>query len=115
MQNQTNRIEASFASKMLHTIDDRKPIWDSVVLNHLSFKVHNINKEKRFDTIVNLYNNMCLGYNKLIETEKGKDIIKVFDDNFGKKDISEIKKIDFILWASKDKQILEDADLKLFK
>lgn len=118
------RLEASFASKMLHTICDQKPIWDSIVVNYQlgiktpvkKQKATAADEENRFEKIVEIYGKICKGYKKLIKSETGTKIIKFFDGTFGVSEISEIKKIDFILWAAgKENIILGESDLSFFK
>lgn len=117
------KMEASFASKMLHTICDQNPIWDSIVVNYqlgikTPVKKQNAtvaDEEKRFAQIVEIYKRICKGYDLLIESEMGSTIIKYFDENFGSPKISKTKKIDFILWAAgKENKILSEENLKLF-
>lgn len=94
----TQRVEISFSSKMLATINMDKPIYDKYIS-----KVFKLDKEKR-DTVeeaIQLYKKLEEIYSKILQDEKYKDFIAEFDLLFPdyKCKISEIKKLDFIFWT----------------
>lgn len=90
--------EASFSSKLLHTINNESPIIDSIVLKNLNllneFKKKDSNKIEIYNKIVLIYTDLLIEYPYLIDE---------FDKKFPKEKelISNIKKIDFILWKMK--------------
>ena len=97
-------IEASFVSKMLHTVNPKMPIWDSIVLSKLGFakevqpyRTKDLPDEERL--------NICKKvYNELINWYKEKDAEKYreqFDTEYPefKEKIGRTKKIDFMLWG----------------
>lgn len=119
-------IELSFASKMLHTINpDDYPIWDSILVP----SNHQINKKRRHEhfhgapygiknngwhglvdnavkeyedymKVFIQYKNLATGNNNDLG---GQDLIALFDNcpRFKGLPISNIKKIDFILWKDR--------------
>ena len=95
----TQMIEASFSSKMLATIDSSKPIWDQYVLKNLGFHLKS-KGENRLEKAVELYSKIEIWYDSYINSSEGKENIRVFDlmlpDYVS---ISNIKKIDCLLWA----------------
>lgn len=94
------QIESSFSSKMLATINPDMPIWDSYVLKNLGLKLRGKNKEERFSMAVVLYDNICSWYKDFLKTDESKEMIGMFDQAFPEySNITEIKKIDFIIWA----------------
>lgn len=100
--NKTKTVEASFSSKMLATINPKMPIWDRQVMKALDVKLpQNADKEKRLVRTVQIYDELCKWYKDLFENHK--DVvdmaIKEFDKYYPKSRISNVKKIDFILWA----------------
>ncbi|MBO4290841.1 MAG: HD domain-containing protein [Lachnospiraceae bacterium] len=98
----TDQIEASFASKMLATIDANMPIWDSKVLAALKLRVSGTGAGIRFSNTVLLYDRICSWYREFLKTENAKAMIIRFDKEFPEfQSISPTKKIDFILWASR--------------
>ena len=119
----TDQMEASFASKMLHTLNPQMPIWDSIVVVHqLGIKVP-VKKNKATDNdekdrmgkIIAIYEQLCKGYDSFINTNHGKELIQKFDKQNPKTNIENIKKIDFILWASGKSAILTESEQNLFK
>lgn len=100
-------IEASFVSKMLHTVNPDMPIWDSIVLSKLGYakevqpyKMNSLSEQARLDKCEEVYN-------KLIDWYKGEDAEKYkeqFDMDYPeyKDKIGRTKKIDFMLWGTED-------------
>lgn len=109
--NTSNRIEASFSSKLLATINPNMPVWDKNVLSQLGIqgpKIRKDDKEEQLKDAVKIYDELA---NKLhdnyLKTDIGKEYIRVFDETF-KNDfsiekITPIKKIDFVLWSLGEK------------
>ena len=94
------QIESSFSSKMLATFDPQMPIWDSYVLKNLGLKLKGTNKELRFSLAVVLYDNICSWYRDFLKTDEAKELLSLFDQAFPEfRDITDVKKIDFIIWA----------------
>lgn len=98
----TGQIEASFASKMLASLDPDKPIWDSMVLKNLNLKLRGKNPEIRLSNAVVLYEKITDWYKAFLQIEDARMLIKRFDETFPEYQmISQTKKIDFILWANR--------------
>lgn len=97
----TGQIEASFASKMLATLDANMPIWDSNVLKALQLRLKGRNTEIRFSNAVVLYDRICSWYKAFLHTDQAKGMVEKFNQEFPDYEtMSATKKIDFILWAS---------------
>ncbi|MGL4873280.1 MAG: hypothetical protein ACRC30_01340 [Clostridium sp.] len=91
-------IEASFASKLLSTIDANYPIWDTYVLKSLGFKAPtNNDKEIRLVKVIEVYKELCKWYDEFRKTDECKAVLKKFDELYPST-ISDVKKIDFLLW-----------------
>lgn len=111
----SGKTDLSFTTKLLHTIDPNKPIWDSrierVIEERLvqDFDSLNMRLAKAKYEILNDF------YNELIESGEAQEYINAFDERF--KDLSDeeleqisaIKKIDFVLWAYGDKLLKLDS------
>lgn len=96
----TGNVEPSFSSKMLSTIYPEKPIWDRYVVENLELKLHGNTKQERLKNAVILYSNIEKWYSDFLQTEKAAECIEVFDRMLPDyKNISNIKKIDSILWS----------------
>ena len=98
------RIEASFSSKLVATINPNMPIWDSVVLGHLQLKKPKYTSHDRIKETIAVYDTICDWYQKYLLSPDGMDMIEEFDRTYPYTDISPVKKIDFILWQTRDKE-----------
>ena len=98
--NKFGNLEASFASKLLATIDPNLPIWDKYVLEYFNLEApsRNLSDEQRINQANSLYEKIRNLYKHLLEKEESKIMIKLFDEIYPKHKISSIKKIDFIIW-----------------
>lgn len=97
---QTGNIEPSFSSKMLATIFTDKPIWDHYVVQNLNLELVGKTKQEKLENAIVLYRNIEKWYEQFLKTEKAKECITAFDTVLPDyKGISEIKKIDSILWS----------------
>jgi len=106
-QHKFQRFEPSFSSKIVATINPNFPIWDSEVLKRLNIKrPFNLAKEVKFKRMVKIYDDIMSWYSEFLKTEQAKNMIKTFDEKIGKTNITDTKKIDLILWQTREiKQI----------
>lgn len=97
----TNKVEASFASKMYATLNPNMPIWDQYVLQELELELTGKNEE-RLENAIALYSKIEKKINSFLKSEDGIQCIKSFDKTFPSyKEISNVKKIDFFLWGNR--------------
>ena len=102
---ETGRIEASFSSKLLATIDHSMPIWDSIVLSNLGLKNPGRACEEKVEKTIKLYEKIRQWYQEFSGTAEAKQCIEVFDDMFPELTyFTEIKKLDFMIWATRDSE-----------
>lgn len=100
---ETLMVEASFSSKMLATIDPSKPIWDRYVLKNLGLQLRGKDAESKLENAIDLYSKIEEWYNSYLNSSEGKENIRVFDlmlPDYAA--ISNIKKIDCLLWAHRE-------------
>ena len=97
----TGQVEASFASKMLASIDENMPIWDSRVLDRIGIKSSNKRGQQKLEETIELYDVIVQWYSDLKANKASyNEYITSFDSRFPDySSISDTKKIDFILWA----------------
>lgn len=93
-------VEASFASKMLATINHNHPIWDSQVLHSLNIEVDGaLCHEDKIKKCIEIYQRIEKEIATFIATDDGQQCIALFDKAFPScKCFSDYKKIDFYLW-----------------
>lgn len=107
-------FEFSIGSKMLHTQNPSMPIYDSKVREYLSkkedvklwWKIPNRESGARRGTrevekITHDWDELCKWYDRLLHSSQGEKWINWFDDNFQDfAGISNVKKVDFIIFAT---------------
>ena len=95
-ERRTKKNHYSFSTKLLHTINQDYPIYDSKVVKFYFDKNSSQMDRDRFKAI---YNDIVKEYTRI---EKHPKLKKIFDDIFKKIDNSEkisfVKKIDFVIW-----------------
>lgn len=92
------RIEASFSSKMLATLNPDQPVWDSIVLQSLGLKKPAQNAHDRLEQTIRLYEQLEAWYGTFLKTEEAKKMLEMFRSRYPNAQITEVKKIDLILW-----------------
>ncbi len=89
-------VERSFSSKLLATVCPEYPVWDIHVLNNLGKKAPPYGT-KDLNAIVCAYKDICAWY----QTDEAKEKVTIFDLHFPNIQITDTKKIDFILWQTR--------------
>lgn len=103
----TDKTEASLASKMLATINPEKPIWDSRVLSFLNLKPKGKNVIELQDSMIEIYAQIEEWYRVYLATDEARENISLFDRLFPQYSwISDVKKIDYLIWGLKKQEIL---------
>ena len=96
------KLEMSFISKMVAIADPAFPIWDSVVAGgHFGMKAPYAYAQNRYEKAVEKYAEYCRVYATYMRTDEANEKIKIFDRYFPNADISDVKKLDFILWQDR--------------
>lgn len=115
----TGTFEISYASKLLHTVNPEKyPIWDSKLVpgkasiasdspKHFSDPIYGgcaMPVLRTPESCCDAYEHYFESFNEYLKSSAGQELISVFDKyitNVGITGISNIKKIDFILWLDR--------------
>ena len=98
----TGKLEASFSSKLLATINPELPVWDKEVLRNIDSELMpSSSTGDRIKDAVQKYNAMVDYYKVKIQSEEGKQMIQMFDKNYPGSNITDLKKIDLILWQTR--------------
>lgn len=95
------RVEASFASKMVATIRQDAPVYDSVVIKNLGISKPSFTKHKsiRMSNAVSVYDKICAFYAFTHSSEVALDLVKEFGRRLPEfAHFTPIKKIDILLW-----------------
>ena len=106
-----NKVEVSFASKLIATVDPSKPIWDQYVLKNLGLnkdweRAREKEYEERIETAERIYAEIENRCGAFLRSPAGRQCIDLFDRVLPdyQDDISDIKKIDFFLWLKRDQK-----------
>lgn len=94
----TGRYEASFASKLIATIDVNSVVIDSVVLKNLGLKLPYANSVDRRSKILDTFKKLQATFEAISKSEAGELAIRKFEEKYGSSVISRVKIVDLILW-----------------
>jgi hypothetical protein len=97
----TKRYEASFASKMVATLDPTRPVIDDIILRHFCLKLPYYGAPRREARTIEVYNELCKKYEALMQRPQGRTICTRFTEQYPEADITDIKKIDLVLWKTR--------------
>ena len=94
----TGRLEASFASKLVATLDPSMPVIDKFVLKNFALQLPRHGSQNRELKTIELYRQLCTKYCDFIQSPTGTMIRELFDSQHPNSGVSELKKIDLVLW-----------------
>jgi hypothetical protein len=109
----TGRCEASFASKLLATLDPHMPVIDSIVLRNLQLRLPAASAKDRVSRIHQLHASLLACFTDYLATEDGKYLVTRFREAYAGIDISEIKVLDLVLWQTRAKKASPSAQVAL--
>lgn len=96
------RLEMSFVSKMVALVDPTYPIWDSVVTKgHFGITAPYAKAKNRLQKGIEKYKQYCHCYDTYMKTSDAKAKIAEFEKQFPNTGITDVKKVDFILWQER--------------
>lgn len=98
LRERTVRLEASFASKLVHTVDPTLPVLDRFVLTNMGLRLPYANAHQRERRLNELYAELRARYRALEASALGHKIRARFDEAFPDSGVSDLKKIDLVLW-----------------
>lgn len=106
---QQNSLQFSFATKLLHTVNNNLPIYDKQVKITLGlpdpYKYSDNSRYKKTRAILAYYENLKMIYRQLLENASVKKLIDDIRKNFGwtANQINDVKILDFVLWVHSQK------------
>ncbi len=98
----TGNVEASFASKMIATLDPDRPIWDSIVLERLGLRLKSTTAQAKLENAISVYESIVGWYANYLATEDVARNIALFDEllpNYAW--LTPVKKVNFLLWSER--------------
>ncbi len=104
LRDATGRIEASFASKLVATLHPTMPVIDKFVLGNFGLCLPYYNSSNRETKTIEVYDRLCKDYDVLTGSSQGLMIREKFSLRFPWAEITDIKKIDLVLWQIRDRK-----------
>jgi hypothetical protein len=103
LHDKNGKIEASFASKLLHTINPKMPIWDQWVMKNVGIARPRYGSANQWQKTIAAYDRLTDWYEKYLQTENAKELISLFDKEFpAGVEITDVNKIDLVLWQMRE-------------
>jgi hypothetical protein len=101
LQSLTGQIEASFASKLLATLDPTLPVIDKIVLGHLGLRLPTWGISDRIEKATNVYRSLTNELREYIGSAPGKRAIASFRVAYSEAQVTDVKIVDLILWQTR--------------
>lgn len=98
LQNNTGRIEASFASKLVATVNPKLPVIDSIVLECLSYKKPSSTQADQFQKTISLYQLMIIRFREMEQDKRFETLKSRFENAFPDYSFTDIKILDLLIW-----------------
>lgn len=96
-----NTLQFSFVTKMLNTIDNKMPIYDSEVAKMFNVSRPYYNEfDKKLEVYLNQLNLIQESYEKIIKENLLPIVNEKFNQKFKNHNLEEMKRLDFIFWSS---------------
>ena len=98
----SGQLEISFASKLIHIINPKRPIWDNnVAVQHFGMKMpsYSLDSVARKQEAVRVYHEYCSRFYEYLDSSEGQAVIQMFNNRYPHTGFTDAKKIDFIMWV----------------
>jgi hypothetical protein len=91
-------VEASFASKLLHTLRPDFPTWDIWIGKCSGIKIPATGIKDQFAVAVERYAKLTAWFDDYIRSKEGKIVLKLFNRYYPAFNLTDAKKIDLVMW-----------------
>lgn len=98
----SGRVEASFASKLVATLDPSQPIIDQHVLRNFGLRMPYAQEANRLDKVIELHAELQRRYDRMLGSDVGRAICERFRLRFPAADIGDLKRVDLVLWQHRE-------------
>lgn len=103
------RFEASFASKLVATVDPSLPVIDAFVLQNLDLRLPSASQPDRLRGIIDIYRRVREKYAGALASGEGRLAVAAFDAAYPESGLHDVKKLDLILWQTRSDEPEHDA------
>ncbi|MBK8246699.1 MAG: hypothetical protein IPK85_04795 [Gemmatimonadetes bacterium] len=98
----TGRVEASFASKLVATLDPAQPVIDQLVLKNVHLRLATYgDAATRLQRATDVHSKLRDLFATFLATREGRAFIRQFDDALGGEALTATKKLDLVLWQAR--------------
>lgn len=105
LNERTRKMEASFASKLVATLDPAKQIIDKYVLENFELALPPLSRDNRLEETVGVYDKLGDLYHDFFKEPICGEICQRFNNRFSGSNVTQLKMIDFVLWQIRPKNI----------
>ncbi len=96
----TNRYAASFASKLVATVDPSKPVIDAFVLKNVGLRLPAFTATDRAAQICKVHSELISLFSAFLGSERGEYLVSEFRRTYPSASITEVKMLDLVLWQT---------------
>lgn len=101
LRGKCQRIEASYVSKLVATIDPTKPVLDRFVLRNVGLRLPHSSSESRIESVNQVYSELGGEIEAFLESVQGRYLVQRFTEQYPSANVTEVKMVDFILWQTR--------------
>lgn len=101
LRESTGRLETSFASKLLATLNPSMPVIDSVVLKNLNMRLPSATAPDRVIKVCKLHESLAACFAAYLQSENGLYLVSQFKVKYPNAKITPIKMLDLVLWQTR--------------
>lgn len=94
----TGRVEASFASKLVASVDPEQPVIDSIVLANLGLRLPVRTAPRRLERLAELHAQLAAAYAAYLARPEGRRLVTTFKRRYPGAEVSQVKVLDLVLW-----------------
>lgn len=98
----TGRVEASFASKLVASVDPNMPVIDAFVLKSLNLWLPRPAPiEMRLARIVELHERLRGIFSDYLDSDMGRHVVARFEESYPDCQVTRVKMLDLVLWQAR--------------
>lgn len=97
MHERTGRIEASFSSKLVATLDPDKPVIDAFVLKFFGLRLPYPYQDDRIGKTIDVYERVSAGIDAIVRSDAMPLVRAAFAERYPYATLSDVKMVDFVL------------------
>jgi hypothetical protein len=98
LQIKTGRIESSFASKLIATLDPNLPVVDSIVLNNMGLRLPAYTASNRKEKVIAVYQELTTRLNEMLRDERFRLLKSRFVLAYPDYRFTDLKILDLLIW-----------------